>query len=99
MTASPTWLLVAIAGYLACLIAAWGLVWKFRATTAQWHGIADAWEAIADARETVIGRQQAIITALQMICRQAGMDVTITEQTDGVDLVVTPQQKAREIRH
>lgn len=99
MTASPTWLLVAIAGYLACLIAAWWLVWKFRASTQQWQDVAEAWEAVAEARERIVGRQQAVITALQMICRQAGIDVAITEQTDRVDLVVTPQSKAREIRH
>lgn len=93
------WLLVAIAGYLACLIVAWGLVWKFRALSHQWQDVADAWEAIADAREIILGRQQAVITALQMICRQAGIDVAITEQTDRVDLVVTPQSTAREIRH
>lgn len=96
------WLLVVIAGSVVALSAAWGLVWKFRASTRQWQDVAEAWEAVAEARERIVGRQQAIVAALQMVCRHAGVEVTISDQADGVDLVILPVDrfgKRAETRH
>lgn len=87
------WLPVVVGLYGVLLGVAWVMMWKWRKLSADWRGVAKQWECLYH-------RQHGIAEGLQAVCRGVGLDITIHEKADGVDIFVThPPQEGQETRH